>query len=131
MMSTVRPFEIAYRDYMRTYTGCFPSTPIPLLHAISGFPLLKDRIITETTLTVLAAQANGTVLGTEYTQWNGEGDGWTPLGEVWRALKERVPPTYEAIHSRTDISAETLEGLYKVKYHTSNRKTAIKKHRKG
>ena len=131
MRKTLKPIEIAYRDYMRTYTGCFPSTPIPLLHAISGFPLLKDKIITETTMTVLAAQANGTILGREYTAWNGEGDGWTPLGEVWKALKERIPESYEAVHARVNISAQTLEGLYKVRYHKSNRQQAIKKHRKG
>ena len=110
MKDTLKPIETAYRDYMRTYTGCFPSTPIPLLHAISGFPLLKDRIITETTMTVLAAQANGTLLGKEYTEWNGEGDGWTPLGEVWKALKERIPESYEAIHSRTEIQHKHLKG---------------------
>src|SRR5690349_14279866 len=131
MRKTLKPIEIAYRDYMRTYTGCFPSTPIPLLHAISGFPLLKDKIITETTMTVLAAQANGTILGREYTAWHGEGDGWTPLGEVWKALKERIPESYEAVHARVNISAQTLEGLYKVRYHKSNRQQAIKKNRKG
>ncbi|RAN85936.1 hypothetical protein B5P41_32215, partial [Bacillus sp. SRB_28] len=69
-------------------------------------------------MTVLSAQANGTLLGSEYAAWNGEGDGWTPLGEVWKALKERIPDTYDAVQTRTDIPARILEGLYKVKYHS-------------
>src|SRR5690242_16740456 len=39
--------------------------------------------------------------------------------------------TYEAVHTRTEISSQTLVGLYKVKYHSSNREKAIKKHKKG
>eukprot|EP00474_Spongospora_subterranea_P007735 CRZ08193.1 hypothetical protein [Spongospora subterranea] len=86
-----RPMEIAYNDYMRTYTGSFISTPITLLHAISGFPLLRDKITTETTMTVLAAQANGTLLGREYIEWNGEGDGWTPLEKFGQRIKKECP----------------------------------------
>jgi hypothetical protein len=64
--TTFRPMEIAYNDYMRTYTGAFISTPITLLHAMSGFPL-RDKIISATTLTVLAARANGSQLGQDYS----------------------------------------------------------------
>eukprot|EP00474_Spongospora_subterranea_P008189 CRZ08647.1 hypothetical protein [Spongospora subterranea] len=81
-------------------------------------------------MTVLAAQANGALLGREYTEWTGEGDGWTPLGEVWKALRERVPDGFENIHAKTEISPDILEGLYQVRFHTANRKNAIKKHKK-
>ena len=38
---TMHPLENAYRNYMRTVTGCLTSTPIALLHAIPKFPLLE------------------------------------------------------------------------------------------
>jgi hypothetical protein len=78
--ATMRPLELAYNEYMRTYPGCMSTTPIPLLYAISGFPILQDKIITQSTLTILKAEAQGNLLGQDYTKWHtsgGKADGWT------------------------------------------------------
>jgi len=44
------------------------------LFSVTGFPLLEDKIKTDTTITILAAIANGTQLSKEYVEWNGYGD---------------------------------------------------------
>ena len=83
--STIKPLELAYKEYMRTYTGCMRSTPIPLLHAISRFPLLLDKILTESAGTLIKAEAQGNLLGKDYRDWDSEGcltDGWTPFGRI-------------------------------------------------
>jgi len=59
---TIHPLKIAYHAYMRTYTGCMPSTPIEVLYAISRFPILEDKIITASAITVIKAEAQGTLL---------------------------------------------------------------------
>ena len=66
---TMRPLKIAYNEYMRTYTGCMKSTPIPVLHAISRFPLLQDKIMTDSALTVIKAEAQNNILGEDYRRW--------------------------------------------------------------
>ncbi len=43
------------------------------LFSIIGFPLLEDKIKTDTVTTILTAIANGTQLGKEYVEWNGHG----------------------------------------------------------
>jgi len=61
------------------------STPIPLLHAISRFPLLLDKILTESAVTLIKAEAQGNLLGKDYRDWDSEGcltDGWTPFGRI-------------------------------------------------
>ena len=88
---TIRPLQIAYHEYMRTYTGCMRSTPIPLLHAISRFPILEDRRVTDSALTVIKAEAQGTLLGEDYRIWDKTGcdvDGWTPFERVRYALEK-------------------------------------------
>jgi hypothetical protein len=55
--STMRPLELAHNEYIRTYTGCMKSTPIPVLQAISRFPILKDKIMADSALTVIKAEA--------------------------------------------------------------------------
>ena len=102
---TIRPLQIAYHEYMRTYTGCMRSTPIPLLHAISRFPILKDRIVTDSALTVTKAETQGTLLGEDYRIWDKTGcdvDGWTPFGRVRYALEKTAAKKYEAKSSSTD-----------------------------
>jgi len=44
------------------------------LFSVIRFPLLEDKIKTDTTTTILAVIANGTQLGKEYVEWNGHGD---------------------------------------------------------
>jgi len=44
------------------------------LFSVTGFPLLEDKIKTDTVTTILATIANGTQLGKKYVEWNGHGD---------------------------------------------------------
>jgi hypothetical protein len=44
------------------------------LFSVIGFPLLEDKIKTDTATTILAVIANGTQLGKDYVEWNGHGD---------------------------------------------------------
>ena len=75
---TIRPLEIAYHEYMRTYTGCMATTPIPVLYAISKFPLLQDKIISETALIILNAKAQNNIVAEDNERWNGSAPEWTP-----------------------------------------------------
>ena len=87
----IQRLKIAYHEYMRTYTGCMRSTPIPLLHAISRFPILEDKIINECASTVIKAEAQGNLLGEDYRAWDNAGcnfDGWTPFGRVRYAMQK-------------------------------------------
>jgi len=84
----MRPLEHAYNEYMRTYTGCMKSTPIPVLQAISKFPFL---IMTDSALTVIKAEAQNNILGEDYRKWDQHGcltDGWTPFGLVRKAIEQ-------------------------------------------
>ena len=58
----MKPNETAYLEYMRTYTGCMKTTPIPLLHAISRFTLLKDKIISDTENQIIDAIAHTSLI---------------------------------------------------------------------
>ena len=132
---TIKPLELAYREYMRTFTGCMRSTPIPLLHAISRFPLLKDKILTDSALTVIKAEAQGNLLGKDYREWDHEGcsvDGWTPFGQVRYAIEKTIARKFEArIHPQQIIPMNTLEALNKCKFHTHTREAANELHTKG
>ena len=91
--STIRPLEIAYNAYMRTFTGCIISTPIPLLYAISKFPLLQDTIMTASSIIMLKAEAQGNLLGDDNRRWDRTGcdlDGWTPFGQIRVAIDRRA-----------------------------------------
>ena len=88
---TFRPLQIDYHEYIGTYTRCMRSTPIPLLQAISRFPILEDRRVTDSALTVIKAEAQGTLLGEDYRIWDKTGcdvDGWTPFERVRYALEK-------------------------------------------
>ena len=101
---TIRALQLAYHEYMRTYTGCMRSTPISLLYAISRFPLLQDKIITSSALTVIKAEAQGNLLGEDYRTWDQAGcdtDGWTPFGRVRFALERSLAKKFDSrIHPR-------------------------------
>ena len=131
---TIRPLEIAYHEYMRTFTGCLKSTSVPLLHAISRFSLLQDKIMTTSALTVIKAEAQGNLLGEDYRAWDQNGchvDGWTPFGRVRYAIEKTLTKEFELrIHAQEIIDAETLEGISKCKFHISTRETAIELHKR-
>ena len=118
--STIKPLELAYKEYMRTYTGCMRSTPIPMLHAISRFPLLPDKILTESAVTLIKAEAQGNLLGKYYRDWDSEGcltEGWTPFGQIRYAIEKTGARIFESrIHPQQIIDAETLESLNKCKF---------------
>ena len=100
--STIRPLEIAYNAYMRTFTGCISSTPIPLLYAISKFPLLQDTIMTASSIMMLKAEAQGNLLGDDYRRWDRTGcdlDGWTPFGQIRVAIDRRAKKYASKVHS--------------------------------
>ena len=85
-----------------------------------GFPLLRDRIITDTALTIIKAKAQNNQLGNDYDQWNGAAPDWTPFGSVAKALR-CVAKSSGGIHPQTIIKSETLEELAKCKFHLGNR----------
>ena len=131
---TKRPLELAYHEYMRAYTGCIRSTPIPALYAISKFPLLEDKIITDSSLTVLKAEAQGNLVGTDYRRWDREGciaDGWTPFGKVRKAIEHTAKKYETKIHSQEIVQSNTLEHLSRCQFHLGNRETALEKHKEG
>ena len=117
---------------MRTTTGCFISTPTPILHGASRLPLLEDKIITDTTVCILQAIASNTLLGQEYLEWNGEYDGWTPMGTAWAALRNRIPtPIQNTIQTRTLPPASHLDHLAKCKFRLPSKDRARRKHEQG
>lgn len=119
---------------MRTYSGCISSTPIPILHAISKFPLLEDKITTDLTLAVLTAEAQGNILGKDYRTWDEEGclaDGWTPFGKVRDAVERKAKKYNSRIHPQGLIPSDILEHLTKCEFNMSNRTTAMVKHKAG
>ena len=90
--STIKPLELAYKEYMKTYTGCMRSSLIPLLHAISRFPLLLDKILTESAVALIKAEAQGNLLGKDYREWDSEGcltDGGHLLDKSGTQLKKQ------------------------------------------
>jgi len=50
-----------------------------VLFSIRGFPLLENKIKTDTATTIVMAIANETQLGKEYVEWSGHGDKLTLL----------------------------------------------------
>ena len=98
---TIRPLELAYNEYMRTYTGCMITTPVPVLYAISRFPLFQDKILADTAIAILKAKAQGTILAEDYDHWNGSAPEWTPFGSVGKILKSRIAKKYQNCNTPT------------------------------
>jgi hypothetical protein len=128
---TIRPLEAAYNEYMRTYTGCMATTPIPVLHAISRFPLLQDKILIDTAMTIIKAKAQSTVLAEDYEHWNGVAPEWTPFGSVDKMIKSRTKGIATGIHPQVITKPDILEKLSKCKFHLGNRETALALHKQG
>jgi ribonuclease HI len=124
----LKPLIQAYKELMRVETGAVRTTPIPLLQAGTRRPSLANLIANDTTTTVMSSIANGNILGDEYVSWNGEYDGWTPLGKAWEMLRE-VAPDYESVVPQTPIPRLTRDGLYQCSFRIpSTREEAIKLH---
>ena len=131
IQQTIRPLEVAYNEYMRTYTGCLATTPIPVLHAISKFPLLQDKILVDTARTKIKAKAQSTVLAEDYEHWNGLAPEWTPFGSVDKMIKSRTKGVATGIHPQIITKPDVLEKLSKCKFHLGNRETALALHKQG
>jgi len=128
---TMTPLETAYHEYMRVYTGCFKTTPIPLLYAISNFPLLKDKIVADGALTVIKATSQNNLLGKDYEQWDGSGDGWTPFGQIQNLIEKMHKQIGTMVHTQIMISSDILEKMNKCTFHLDSRKGAMEKHQNG
>ena len=129
-----RPLEVAYNEFMRTYSGCIRSTPIPLLYAITRFPLLDDKVMTCSVLTVLKAEAQDNILGQDYRIWDSDGcqaDGWTPFGKVRNAIERKAKQYESKVHPPKLIPSHILEHLARCQFHLSDRETAIEQHNSG
>ena len=88
----LRPLQKAYNEYMRT--GAFPTTPIPLLHAMSRFPTLSDKIKTDSSIAMINAIANGNLMAQDLITWDRTGEGWTPYGPISSTIAEATRPEY-------------------------------------
>ena len=128
---TYKPIEIAYNEYMRTYIGCIKTTSIAVLHAISRFPLLRDKIKTDCALTLIKAKAQGNLLGEDFGNWNGSVPEWTPFGCVSSILRRESVTLPAAIHSQVIIKSSILEQISKCKFSLGGRKSALECHKTG
>jgi ribonuclease HI len=124
----LKPLMLAYKELMRTETGAVHTTPIPLLQAGTRRPSLLNMIASDTTNLVMSSVANGNILGDEYVSWNGDYDGWTPLGKAWEMLR-RVAPDYESVVPQTHIPRSVRDGMYKCNFRIPpTREEAIRLH---
>lgn len=111
MRVTLDPLVKAYNQLMRTMCQAIRTTPISLLHAGSRMPLLTSVIQRDCTRLVLSSLAANTILGQEYSAWDGTGDGWTPLGCAWKTLRDWIPDAYKTIQFREKPSIEVLNNM--------------------
>ncbi len=124
----LKPLKLAYKELMRTETGAVRTTPIPLLQAGTRRPSLLNMIASDTTNMVMSSVAYGNILGDEYVSWNGDYDGWTPLGKAWEMLR-RVAPDYESVVPQTHIPRSVRDGMYKCNFRIPpTREEAIRLH---
>ena len=94
-------------------------------------PLLKDKIITDGALTVIKATSQNNLLGKDYEQWDGSGDGWTPFGQIQNQIERMQKHVGTMVHTQIIIGSEILEQLYKCTFHLDSRKGAMERHQNG
>ncbi|MEN9568146.1 MAG: hypothetical protein RLZZ69_3342 [Cyanobacteriota bacterium] len=132
--AVMNPLKRAYHEYMRTYVGAMKTTPIPLLYAMSRFPLLTDKIQLDTAITVVKAVALSNLLGDDFNNWTLApeifGKRWTPFRLARKALKQWIPASFGGILPEVMIEQETLEGLSGCIFHLDDRKSALEKYKK-
>ena len=127
--SNISPLIKAYNQMMRIKCNAICTTPIPLLHAGSRMPLLSSIIKRDSTRMILSSVASNNLLGREYLEWYGFGDGWTPLGCTWRTLRHSVPDSYNTIQNQLKPTLFLLEQVAKCKFKIGeDRETALKLH---
>ena len=111
------PLVKAYNQIMRTICGALRTTPISLLHAASRLPPLSAIIQQDCTKLVLNSIASNTILGWEYQDWNGSGDGWSPFGCAWNCFWSILPPTFNSVQDRLKPTIAELDLLFQCKFH--------------
>ena len=107
--------------------------PNPIAARNLEIPLLLDKILIESAVTLIKAEAQGNLLGKDYRDWDSEGcltDGWTPFGRIRQAIEKTSARIFESrIHPQQIIDAETLESLNKCQFNKHTREAAIELHR--
>jgi ribonuclease HI len=130
---TLEPLKKGVNAAMRTELDAFMSTPIPLLYAGSGRPRLEHMISRDSTRLILRSIAHDTQLGQDYLDWNGSGDGWTPLGTVSKTLTtiSSIPANFDILPLHP-LSIRVRDALQRCKYHIDYTKgQALSLHMEG
>jgi ribonuclease HI len=129
--SALDPLIKAMNSCIRTELDAVISTPIPLLYAGSHRPNIKQMIIRDSSKLILSSIANNTILGSEFLEYQGELDGWTPLGTAWNQFDTlHIDPTL--LLQRSDLSITERDSLFKMKFfYRYNREEALIKHQKN
>jgi ribonuclease HI len=128
---TLDPLEKGYRAAIRTELGALFSTPIPLLYAGAQRLLLKDLIKRDTTRLILRSVAQSSLLGQEFQEWDGSGEGWTPLGTA-QAVLDELRLSDSAIMLVRPIPLRVRNALQTCEYHFNyTKKDALASHANG
>lgn len=97
----IEPLEVVWRETLRIITGALKSTPIALLYAESGLPPLK--ILIPHLAGKLWYRTNtcpDNIINQEMLEWDGVGDGWSPLGVQWEIER------FMTRHMRGDLTLQ-------------------------
>lgn len=112
--SCIKPLMTAYHQYMRTYSGLMSTTPTPLLHATTKFPLLKDKIASASTMSMLKAYSHSNILAHEFQNvYTGKYDGWSPYGTIDQTIHNDIPTNaYQLLSKLTTPKSKHLENIH-------------------
>ena len=135
----LEPLEVVWRRTLRVITGALPSTPKAILYAESGLPPLHILIEEYCGKMLARMLTNPNLLTYEYLHWNGEGDGWSPLGALWKAqrvledkmlLWQNLP--FYGVEQLRKPSFDQLDSLHELKTISfESRQEALEAHAKG
>ena len=105
------PLEKGLRAAIRTEIGAFRSTPIPLLFQGAQRPLLRQLIERDATRLIIRSVAHNTILGQEYQEWDGSGDGLSPLDTAQSILDDLGIPNGAVLIPIRPISIRVRDAL--------------------
>ena len=126
---TLAPLELATKACMRTALGALRTTPIPLLYAGTMHPQLSPKIIADATKLIVQSIANQTPLGQDYLNWDGSGDGWSPMGPAMHQL-DLVQFEPGSLSTKLSIESRVRDGLFQCHFHHNyNKEQAMAMHR--
>ena len=129
--SLIEPLNVAWRETQRVISGGLRSTYVPLLHHRTGLPPLR-QIIEEQAgrLWLQIMSTSQHILRTELDAWDGYGDGWSPLGSVWRAQRYLSPSIHGGLEHLEMPHSRSLDMLYTCKFLLpASKKAALELHR--